>query len=217
VEAVNLKSVKIIVGSIAAVAVIAGCSATPSQVSQKTTAPAADQVSVTTSDPKSKAVTGGTSGSLAYSYDSIEELEAASVVIAEVKIKDVRSEDVEKDSTFYTATITDQLKGDGEQKEVVLTQVGVEEEREKTGELTIQRDNPLMKPGDSYVLFLKAGHDEEIGPLYYVAGEFQGKYEIQGDRVFSVNQEEKSKAMISGQDLATFKEEIKRIVDENQQ
>ncbi|APO48556.1 hypothetical protein BS614_30915 (plasmid) [Paenibacillus xylanexedens] len=75
-----------------------------------------------------------------------------------------------------------------------------------------------MEPGESYVLFLKAGQDEKVGPLYYVAGEFQGKYKIEGDKVFPVNKEqEAARAMVGGQDLAAFKEEIKSIVAENKQ
>lgn len=54
------------------------------------------------------------------------------------------------------------------------------------------------------------------GPLYYVAGEYQGKYKIQGDQVFSVNQQVKTKAMVAGQDLNSFKEEIKRFISENE-
>jgi hypothetical protein len=182
------------IGSIATVALLAGCSSAPFEVSRNgISSPATEQVSTTRSDSNNQAVTGGTSVSLAYSYESLEELEAASVVIAEVKIKDVHSVDVENDSTFYNATITDPLKGNGKEKEIVLTQVGIEEAREKSGELTIHRENPLMKPEESYVLFLKAGQDEKVGPLYYVAGEYQGKYKIQGDQVFSVNQEERPK------------------------
>lgn len=211
-----MKDVKVIAGSIVAVVFLAGCSSVPSELSKEKTASATEQRSVTRSDPNSQAASGGASGSLANSYESLEELEAASVVIAEVKIKDIHSEDVEKDSTFYNATITDLLKGNVEEKEIILKQVGVEEEREKTGELTIQRDNPLMKPDERYVLFLKAGQKTEVGSLYYVAGEYQGKYEIQGDQVFSVNQQEETKVMVAGQDLISFKEEIKRIVSENE-
>ncbi|WP_249717350.1 hypothetical protein [Paenibacillus sp. J45TS6] len=196
----------------ATVVFLAGCSFAPREKNVSAT----EQISITRSDPNSQAVFGGSSGSLAYSYESLEELEAASDVIAEVKIKDIHSEDVEKDSTLYNATIIDLLKGNGEEKEIILKQVGVEEAREKTGDLTIQRDNPLMKPDEKYILFLKAGQKAEVGPLYYVAGEYQGKYEIQGDQVFSVNQQEKTNAMVAGQDLISFKEEIKRIVSENE-
>lgn len=207
-----MKCVKVIVGSMATVVFLAGCSFAPREKNVSAT----EQISITRSDPNSQAVFGGSSGSLAYSYESLEELEAASDVIAEVKIKDIHSEDVEKDSTLYNATIIDLLKGNGEEKEIILKQVGVEEAREKTGDLTIQRDNPLMKPDEKYILFLKAGQKAEVGPLYYVAGEYQGKYEIQGDQVFSVNQQEKTNAMVAGQDLISFKEEIKRIVSENE-
>ena len=203
---------KVIVGSIATVVFLAGCSSAPREKNVSAT----EQISITRSDPNSQAIYGGASGSLAYSYESLEELEAASVVIAEVEIKDIHSEDVEKDSTLYNAAIIDLLKGNGEEKGIILKQVGVEEAREKRGDLTIQRDNPLMKPDERYILFLKAGQKAEIGPLYYVAGEYQGKYEIQGDQVFSVNQQEKTNAMVAGQDLISFKEEIKRIVSENE-
>ncbi|WP_236570473.1 hypothetical protein [Paenibacillus sp. An7] len=207
-----MKNVKVIVGSIVTVVFLAGCSSAPREKNVSAT----EQISITRSDPNSQAVFGGSSGSLAYSYESLEELEAASDVIAEVKIIDIHSEDAEKDSTLYNAAIIDLLKGNGEEKEIILKQVGVEEAREKTGDLTIQRDNPLMKPDERYILFLKAGQKAEVGPLYYVAGEYQGKYEIQGDQVFSVNQQEKTKAMVAGQDLISFKEEIKRIVSENE-
>ncbi|MEF3351819.1 hypothetical protein PV403_01390 [Paenibacillus sp. GYB006] len=207
-----MKNVKVIVGSIATVVFLAGCSSPPREKNVSAT----EQISITRSDPNSQAIYGGASGSLAYSYESLEELEAASVVIAEVKIKDIHSEDVEKDSTLYNAAIIDLIKGNGEEKEIIIKQVGVEEARERTGNLTIQRDNPLMEPDERYILFLKAGQKAEIGPLYYVAGEYQGKYEIQGDQVFSVNQQEKTKAMVAGQDLISFKEEIKRIVSENE-
>lgn len=203
---------KVIVGSIVTVVFLAGCSSAPREKNVSAT----EQISITRTDPNSQAVFGGASGSLAYSYESLEELEAASDVIAEVKIIDIHSADVERDSTLYNAAIIDLLKGNGEEKEIILKQVGVEEAREKTGDLTIQRDNPLMKPDERYVLFLKAGQKAEIGPLYYVAGEYQGKYEIQGDQVFSVNQQEKTKAMVAGQDLISFKEKIKRIVSENE-
>ncbi|WIV20259.1 hypothetical protein QPK24_06070 [Paenibacillus polygoni] len=207
-----MKNVKVIVGSIVTVVFLAGCSSAPREKNVSAT----EQISITRTDPNSQAVFGGASGSLAYSYESLEELEAASDVIAEVKIIDIHSADVERDSTLYNAAIIDLLKGNGEEKEIILKQVGVEEAREKTGDLTIQRDNPLMKPDERYVLFLKAGQKAEIGPLYYVAGEYQGKYEIQGDQVFSVNQQEKTKAMVAGQDLISFKEKIKRIVSENE-
>ncbi|WP_191797403.1 hypothetical protein [Paenibacillus gallinarum] len=207
---------KVIVGSIATVVFLAGCSSAPSQLSREKTTSTTEQISVARSDPKSQSVSGGSSGSLAYSYESLEELEAASVVIAEVEIKDIHSEDVEKDSTLYNAAIIDLLKGNGEEKGIILKQVGVEEAREKTGDLTIQRDNPLMKPDERYILFLKAGQKAEVGPLYYVAGEYQGKFEIRGDQVFSVNQQEQTKAMVAGQDLISFKEEIKHIVSVKQ-
>ena len=203
---------KVIVGSIVTVVFLAGCSSAPREKNVSAT----EQISITRSDPNSQAIYGGASGSLAYAYESVEELEAASVVIAEVKIIDIHSEDVEKDSTLYNAAIIDLLKGNGEEKEIILKQVGVEEARERTGNLTIQRDNPHMKPDERYILFLKEGRKAEVGPLYYVAGEYQGKYEIQGDQVFSVNQQEKTKAMVAGQDLISFKEEIKRIVSENE-
>ncbi|AJS59046.1 hypothetical protein [Paenibacillus sp. IHBB 10380] len=215
-----MKSLKVIIGAVGGAALIAGCSATPSQIDQEEmSTPASGQVTGAKVDPVSKAVTGGSSVSLAHSYKSLEELEAVSVLIAEVNIKDVHSTDPVNDATFYNATVTDVLKGT-EGKEIILTQVGIEEEREKTGELQMDRENPIMQSGNSYILFLKAGKDERVGPLYYVAGEYQGKYqgkyEIQDQQVFSVNQDEKTKALVSGEDVTQFKEKIKDLVRQAQ-
>lgn len=82
----------------------------------------------------------------------------------------------------------------------------------KKSELRIDRENPLMQAGDSYILFLKTGNDERVGPLYYVTGEYQGKYQIQGDKVSSVNPDAKTQATISRKNVDQFKAKIRQLV-----
>lgn len=210
-----MKSLKMMISVAGIAALIAGCSVESPMTSQGQVSPPAPEpvISKNAADPGSKAVLAGSSVSLAHSYETLEELEEASVLIAEVSIKDVLLTDKENDSSFYNATVTDVLKGTVEEKEIVLTQVGVEEEREKTGELKMERENPLMKVGDSYILFLKAGKDDRVGSLFYVAGEYQGKYQIQGEQVYSVNQKAQTKATISGESVDQFKEKIRELVE----
>ncbi|KAF6628302.1 hypothetical protein H6F38_20250 [Paenibacillus sp. EKM208P] len=70
---------------------------------------------------------------------------------------------------------------------------------------------------------MKKGQDPKINPIYFVAGEYQGKFDIKNGNVYAVNQalkeqaslnsiDAENKQYIDGQKLSTFKENIKSIV-----
>lgn len=124
----TMKSFKLIVSVAGIAALIVGSLSAPSQTGQELTSSPTPVTSTKAPASASKAVSGVSSVSLAYSYETFEELEAASVLIAEISIKDVRLTDEENDATFYNATVTDLLKVPADQTDIVLMQVGVEEE-----------------------------------------------------------------------------------------
>lgn len=201
-----MKFYKAIIGSIFLTFTLVGCS---------TEQPVENQTSNEVQNPSTNQNLGsgaGSSISLANSYDTLEDLTETSDLIAEVNINGVHSEREEQDSTLYNATLTDVLKGSPEEKEIIITQLGIKNEAEQTQESQIARENPLMEDAEQYVLFLKKGEDDQVGDIYYVSGEYQGKYQIQNQQVFSVNQNENTPKTISGENLPQFKEKITNLV-----
>ncbi|WP_238353817.1 hypothetical protein [Paenibacillus sp. 23TSA30-6] len=159
-----------------------------------------------------------TSLSLSKSYDTLDALTNAVDLVAQVKITGIQGTLPEEDSTRYNAELTDVIKGTESEKNIVITQLGI-----KKDDIVEKTDNPYLKQGDELVLFLKKGQDPKINPIYFVAGEYQGKFDIKNGNVYAVNQALKEQASlnsidaennqyIDGQKLSTFKENIKSIV-----
>lgn len=207
-----MKIIRMLVGVIGIAALVVGCS-----TEQPLTTQDANSIKNTVrpedrdgnNNAPAKAIS---TLSLANSYETLDELAEVSKLISEVQIVGVHSTNKEKDTTFYNAILVDVLKGPSEEKNIVIAQIGIEEEKERLGLLEVKRDNPLMQQEDSYILFLKQGNDDELGAVYYVAGEYQGKYEIRSQQVFSVNQEEKTQATVTGESLDQFKEKIRKLL-----
>ena len=153
---------------------------------------------------------GGSSISLAHSYETLQELEEGSVLIAELKINDIHSVDEKIDSTYYSATVIDVLKGKIDKDEIIVKQIGIELEEEISGEMIVERENPLMKPGNTFILFLKKGQRYE--DLYYVAGEYQGKFEVEDHLVYSTQKDSNYNTKIQGEDVEEFKNRIRELV-----
>ena len=160
---------------------------------------------------KQEPVSAVSSLSLAHSYNTLEELAYASALVAEVTIDDVIGTDTSKGATFYSATIGSVLKGSYKAGEkIIITQDGIEDEMEKTGKLLVSREDPLMEQNDNFILFLKEGTDENYGTVYYIAGSYQGKFQVKDGNVFSVNLKDKKPYLQEGQHTKDeFKEQIK--------
>lgn len=159
-----------------------------------------------------------TSLSLSKSYDTLDALTNAVDLVAQVKITGIQGTLPEEDSTRYDAELIDVIKGTESEKNIVITQLGI-----KKDDIVEKIDNPYLKQGDELVLFLKKGQDPKINPIYFVAGEYQGKFDIKNGNVYAVNQalkeqaslnsiDAENKQYIDGQKLSTFKENIKSIV-----
>jgi len=127
------------------------------------------------------------SASWAESYASIEDLSAEADLIAVGTVKDVVgvTGDVIGENrwgpiilyfTDFAFSVEQVLKGPQDLREVMIHQTGAADKWEI-------RDDPLLKPGDKYVLFL---HEYETGK-YYILGGPQGRFQIIAGEVFSMN------------------------------
>lgn len=95
--------------------------------------------------------------------------------------------DEEASCTYYEAVIDDVFKGSNQiGQTIIITQTVIEEAGEKTGEIRVFREYPLMIENDNLILFLKEGNNDTYGIIYYIAGEIQGKFQIKDGKVFSV-------------------------------
>lgn len=149
-----------------------------------------------------------TSLSLGKSYDSVEALTDAADLVAQINITGIQGILPEQDSTRYNAEVTDVLKGSESKDSIVITQVGI-----KKDGVDEETETPYFKQGDELVIFLKKGQDPKIDPIYYVAGEYQGKFNIENGKVYAVNPALKNQ-YIDGQNLSAFKESIRNIIKE---
>jgi hypothetical protein len=125
--------------------------------------------------------------SWAHFYATIKDLsaEADLIVVGRVKgvveetsdvVGEARWEPVILYFTDFIFSVEQVLKGHENVREVVIHQTGA------VGKDEI-RDDPLLEPGDSYVLFM---HEYETG-RYFILGGPQGRFQIIGDKVFSMN------------------------------
>lgn len=125
--------------------------------------------------------------SWAESYESIEEIstEADLIVVGTVEgILEVTSRLVAELRggpyfiyyTDFAFSVEQVLKGPQDATEVMIHQTGAE------GKLEVS-DDPLLKPGDEYVMFL---HEYETGK-YYIMGGPQGRFPIIEGEVFSMD------------------------------
>jgi len=78
--------------------------------------------------------------------------------------------------TDFAFSVEQVLKGVQDVREVMIHQYGAAGEQEV-------RDDPLLKQGDKYVLFL---HEYETGK-YYILGGPQGRFQIINAKVFSMD------------------------------
>jgi hypothetical protein len=193
-----------------------GCSTPPSASSNvtETETNGYTQTAKTENASEGKA-TFHTSVSLAQSYGTVSELTYNSALVAEVKILGIDHIDTSIDSTFYKAIVQDVVK----QKEVkiekdatiILKQGGVETEEEKKGVVEVDREDPLMKVGEEYVLFLKK--HPSVENTFYMTGSYQGKYKIQDNKVYSIDNDSGVQRNIKDKDLLEFKNSIKELKD----
>jgi hypothetical protein len=125
--------------------------------------------------------------SWAESYANIEDLSAEADLIAVGTVKDVigvtadvvgaaRWGPVALYFTDFAFSVERVLKGPQDLREVMIHQTGAAGKQEIP-------DDPLLKPGDKYVLFL---HEYETGK-YYILGGPQGRFQIITGEVFSMN------------------------------
>lgn len=125
--------------------------------------------------------------SWAESYASIKDLSTKADLIAVGTVKDVVgvTSDVignprwGADILYFTDfafSVEHVLKGPQDVGEVIIHQTGAAGKQEI-------RDDPLLKRGDKYVLFL---HEYETGK-YYILGGPQGRFQIIENQVFSMN------------------------------
>ena len=120
-------------------------------------------------------------------YASIEDLSAEADLIAVGTVKGVVevTGDVTGEArwgpvilyfTDFAFSVEQVLKGPQNVMEVMIHQTGA------AGKYEV-RDDPLLEPGDKYVLFL---HEYETGK-YYILGGPQGRFQIIEGEVFSMN------------------------------
>ena len=146
--------------------------------------------------------------SLAYSYNSLQELTEASDLVVEVIVKGIEKEVPKIDSSYYAVHVENTIKGKAEQ-DIIVKQDGIQTEEEKSGKIRVWRDSPLMNIGDQYILFLKKATEENT---YYIAGEYQGKYKIVEEKVYSVDQDKEREAYVNGEGIEEFKEAVQKNV-----
>lgn len=125
--------------------------------------------------------------SWAKSYANIEDLSAEADLIAVGTVKGVvgvTSDVIGEDRwgpiilyfTDFAFSVERVLKGPRDVGEVMIHQTGAADEWEI-------RDDPLLKPGDNYVLFLHEYETEK----YFILGGPQGRFQIIANKVFSMN------------------------------
>lgn len=117
-------------------------------------------------------------------YNSLTELYDDTNVIAEVEITGIEKEVGSEDTTYYKARVLDVLKGELSTKKIQVSQVGIMDEDERSGEVYVLRDNPLMESEERYILFLYPHPSQEN--VYSVTGEYHGKFEVVNEQVHSV-------------------------------
>ena len=151
-----------------------------------------------------------TSGSLAYEYDTFSEIEENSDLIAEVEVEGVDHVEIETESTFYKVIVKDLLMENEDLKQgdsILVKSMGIELEGEKTGEVkVIREDDPLMYPGERYLLFLKK-HDS-LENAYWLPGGYQSRFYIENEQVHSLDQDTTKEIFTVNEDLEIFKEKI---------
>lgn len=168
---------------------LSGCSG--SQIHQAAEAPSP----AAASDHDSSAAQPGTfysSVSLANSYNSLQQLNDASAVIAELHIEKIESTSERLDSTYYSAAIRELIHSETHTLQngdhIIVKQSGIALEGEREGKVNVVREAPLLNAGDDVILFLKQHPTDEH--IYYIAGEYQGNYKVKNGKVYSANPEQ---------------------------
>ena len=128
-------------------------------------------------------------------YSNLEELRDNAVLIAEVKIKDQKtvylSENPPSVETWSEVDIKEVYKGDSNLKKTTITEFGgvIDMSKSKGNEMRSDgapiksepfiedavEGSPVMKKGNSYVVFLKEGYEKGT---YTIVGTVQGKIRI---------------------------------------
>lgn len=134
------------------------------------------------------------SESLAYSYSSIEDLIADSVLAAEVEVTGTPSSTA--NLKLKVEDVLYSKPSDITPDEITLSYNAVQDQENTQVEDTY---HPPLSTGDRAILFLKKDEDSD---LYYIAGGYQGSYIIQGGKVSSI-----------GENIGT--EELQQIEQEN--
>lgn len=143
--------------------------------------------SVSIGGMQSGAMLGQAGASWAESYESIEHLSAVADLIAVGTVKGVVevTGDVIAEArwgpvilyfTDFAFSVEQVLKGPQDVREVMIHQTGAARKYEI-------HDDPLLKRGDKYVLFL---HEYETGKCYILGGP-QGRFQIIDGEVFSMD------------------------------
>lgn len=147
-------------------------------------------------------------------YANVAELTKSSDIIIVGKVADLIRTDVDPStnltqSYFDVTVITPVEPATFDQKNIVVTQTGG---MNKNGMLEVD-DDPIMKPGDTVVLFLNHGVPSS---LYHVVGGPQGRFIVTNDNVSSLDViypdrvgGEKISLHIDGQSLSDFINNIK--------
>jgi len=122
--------------------------------------------------------------SWAYNYEDVSELADSCDLAAYVSVTGWEPNNKYKDSgidlTVYTAEILDSLFGKQEGTIRIVMTGRIDEKEKKIYEIA---DDPLMKPGDKFFVFAKANEDGS----YTILSGPQGRFEIVGDAVYSLN------------------------------
>lgn len=141
------------------------------------------------------------SASWAYAYLSIQDLHAAADLVAVGTIDKVLSEQPEglgKETkgfvlygTDFAFDVEEVLKGKTEAQQISIHQTGASAKQQQIN------DDPLMAPGEQYVLFLQK---YEAGK-YFILGGPQGRFKISDDSVYSMNRVNENIMVPAGLDI----------------
>lgn len=152
--------------------------------------------------------------SVAVHYNTINELKKDSDIIVTGQIDSIK--EVQENfppqlgSTFYNLKIDQIIDSSFDEKKfpetIIVRQYGFK----KNNKEVIIAESPLMNVKDQVVLFLKKAIDE---PFYYIVGEYQGRFDIKDNKVYSLSEVLKNDTKVlvkEGVSLEEFIQEIQR-------